>query len=311
MRNLNSMNLMHFAAFRAVLLTGTVSAAAEILGRSQPAVSRILDRLEHDLGLTLFDRRKGAITPTAEAYLLLEEVERMHNALDSLRSSAERILDGENRSIHVAVLPAIGNTLLPDVVAEFARLHPSTRVSLSVRMSASIEEWAAGGQVDFGIAELPMRRSGFSAETFSDAPYLSVMPKDHPLATREVLTPEDLSKHPIVSWSDFVPMRSLLEQAMNAHGLRLETTYQTNLSATALAMVRNGMGIGLIDPFTAVKLTDASVRVIPFLPRIPFHLVMLTPHGRSKNPVAQAFLEVLSQRRDAALALLPKIIARV
>lgn len=301
---------MHFAAFRAVLMTGTVSAAAEILGRSQPAVSRILDRLEYDLGLTLFERRKGAITPTAEAYLLLEEVERMHNALDALRSSAARIADGENRSIHLAVLPALGSTLLPDVVAEYARKHPSIRISLSVRMSTSIEEWAAGGQVDFGIAELPMRRSGFISETFSDAPYLSVVPRDHPLADRDVLTPEDLSKYPVVSWSNFVPMRSLLEQAMNAHGLRLDASYQTNLSATALALVRNGLGIGLIDPFTASKMADASVRMIPFLPRIPFHLVMLTPHGRTKNPAVQSFLELLSQRRDAALARVVEIVAR-
>lgn len=311
MRNLNTMKLMHFAAFRAVLLTGTVSAAAEILGRSQPAVSRILDRLEYDLGLTLFERRKGAITPTPEAYLLLEEVERMHNALDALRSSAARIADGENRSIHIAVLPALGTTLVPDVVAEYARNHPSTRVSLSVRMSTSIEEWAAAGQVDFGIAELPMRRSGFSSETFSDAPYLSVVPADHPLADRQVVTPEDLSRYPVISWSNFVPMRTLLEQAMNSHGLRLDTTYQTNLSATALAMVRNGMGVGLIDPFTAVKLSDSSVRVKPFLPRIPFHLVMLTPHGRSKSHAVQAFLELLSQRRDAALARVAEIVARV
>ena len=304
------MNLMHFAAFRAVLLTGTVSAAAEILGRSQPAVSRILDRLEYDLGLTLFDRRKGAITPTAEAYLLLEEVERMHNALDALRSSAARIADGENRQIHVAVLPAMGTTLMPDVVAEFARRHPSIRISLSVRMSSSIEEWAAAGQVDFGIAELPMSRSGFSADTFTDAPYLSVVPKDHPLADREILTPEDLSKYPVVAWSSFVPMRSLLEQAMNAHGLRLDTRYQTNLSATALALVRNGLGIGLIDPFTAVKLSDSSVRLIPFTPRIPFHLAMLTPHGRSKSPAVQAFLTLLCQTRDAALARVAEIVAR-
>ena len=70
------MNLIHFSAFRAVMLTGTVSGAAELIGRSQPAVSRLLDKLELELGVTLFERRKGLITPTSTAHLLLDEVDR-------------------------------------------------------------------------------------------------------------------------------------------------------------------------------------------------------------------------------------------
>ena len=70
-RDPERMNLLYFSAFRAVMLTGTVSAAAELLGRSQPAVSRLLDKLEAELGVTLFERRRGLVTPTSVARLLL------------------------------------------------------------------------------------------------------------------------------------------------------------------------------------------------------------------------------------------------
>lgn len=65
------MEMNQFEAFRAVMLIGTVSGAAEMLGRSQSAVSRLLSRLEYETGVQLFERRKGMIAPTAQAYTLL------------------------------------------------------------------------------------------------------------------------------------------------------------------------------------------------------------------------------------------------
>lgn len=75
------MNLDLFKAFRAVMEAGTITAAGDLLGRSQPAVSRMLDRLEYELGLRLFERRKGRIIPTAEAHLLLDEVDQAFGSL--------------------------------------------------------------------------------------------------------------------------------------------------------------------------------------------------------------------------------------
>lgn len=60
--------------FRETMMTGTASGAAEVLGISQPAISRLLDQLETALSLTLFDRSSGRLVPTAEAHLFYEEV---------------------------------------------------------------------------------------------------------------------------------------------------------------------------------------------------------------------------------------------
>ena len=73
-----------YESFQVVMRSGTISGAAEMLGRSQPAVSRMIDKLEEDMGVKLFERRKGRVVATHAALLLLEEVERLliRRALD-------------------------------------------------------------------------------------------------------------------------------------------------------------------------------------------------------------------------------------
>ena len=288
------------------MLTGTVSGAAEVLGRSQPAVSRLLDRLEGDLGVSLFERRRGKLAPTPIAHLLLDEVERAYVSLDALHGFASRLGKGEGGEISLAVMPALGVDFVPHLLAQFKPLWPKTKVTLSVRMSASIEEWAAAQQIDFGLAETPFRRSGFRTEIFSNAPYVAVVPSSHPLVDRSCLGPADLREGSLISWTPFVAARQLLEQAMQAAGVKLEANYETTFSVSAYEMVKHGMGIAIIDPYTAVKQADSRVRLVPFAPAIPFNVALLRPETRRGNRAAEALLELMMQERDKVLGRLPR-----
>lgn len=300
------MSLLHFAAFRAVMLAGTVSGAAELLGRSQPAVSRLLDRLEDELGIPLFERRRGLVTPTPTARLLLDEIERAYVSLDALRAFAARLARGEGGEVSLAVMPALGISFVPRLIARFRECWPHTKVTLSVRMSAKIEEWAASQQIDCGLAETPFRRSGFRTEIFSDAPYIAAVPRGHRLAGRTRLGPADLQDGPLISWTSFVSARHLLDQALQSSGVRIDAAYETNFSVSAYEMVKDGIGIAVIDPYTAVQQLDERVTLIPFAPAIPFNVALLRPESRAANPAMDALLALMAEERDRLLARLPR-----
>ncbi|MBZ9982410.1 MULTISPECIES: LysR substrate-binding domain-containing protein [unclassified Mesorhizobium] len=301
----STLNLLHYSAFRAVMLTGTVSGAAELLGRSQPAVSRLLDKLEYELGVSLFERRRGLITPTSVAHLLLDEIERAYVSLDALSSFAARLASGEGGEISLAVMPALGINFVPHLLADFRKDWPKTKVTLNVRMSVKIEEWAAAQQIDFGLAETPFKRSGFRTEVFSDAPYIAAVPRDHPLAGRSRLGPADLRQGPFISWTSFVSARHLLDQALLSSSVKVDAAYETTFSVSAYEMVKHGIGIAIIDPYTAVEQLDDRVRLIPFAPKIPFNVALLRPESRGPNPAADALLELMAQKRDRILRQLP------
>jgi DNA-binding transcriptional LysR family regulator len=299
------MNLLYFAAFRAVMLTGTVSAAAEVLGRSQPAVSRLLDKLEDELGTALFERRKGLITPTPAAHLLLDEIERAYMSLESLRSFASRIARGVGSQIGIGIMPALGIHFMPPLLARFRKDWPNTKITLNVRMSVKIEEAAAAQQIDFGIAETPLRRSGFRMEMFSDTPYIAAVPRDHPLAERTALAAADLAQGPFISWTPFVAARPLVDQALRASSIKIDEAYECNFSLSAYELVRHGLGIALIDPYTAAMQSDERVRLIPFKPSIPFNVALLRPETRTMSPAAEALLVLMAEERDLLLARVP------
>jgi DNA-binding transcriptional LysR family regulator len=300
------MNLLYFSAFRAVMLTGTVSGAAELLGRSQPAVSRLLDKLEDELGVVLFERRRGLVTPTSVAHLLLDEIERAYVSLETLKTFAARVAEGESSRIATAMMPALGITFVPQLLATFSKDWPNTRILLNVRLSMKVEEWAAAQQIDFGLAEIPLKRSGFRTEIFSDTPYIAAVPSSHPLADKSHLGPADLVGVPHIGWTSFTSAGQLIAQAFRSSGVKLDMAYETTVSATAYEMVKQGIGVALIDPYTAVKLLDDRVRLIPFSPTIPFNVALLRPESRPANRAADALLDLMATERDLLMAQLPR-----
>ena len=299
------MNLANFSAFRAVLLTGTVTATSEVLGRSQPAVSRMLAKLENDLGLTLFERRKGLIVPTRAAHQLLDEVERVYAALDSVKTLSSRLSKGDGASIRLAAMPALGIGFLPLAIGRFNSIWKTTKIELNVRLSPNVEEWAAAQHIDFGLAEMPFFRSGFSVEVFSNAPYSCVVPTDHKLADRASIAPKDLRNEPLVYWTTFLPSRPLFDSAFQSAGVDISPIVETTYTLSAYELVKSGMGIGFIDPFTAALQNDPRVRIVPFTPKIPFNVGLLRPNTKKLNAANSDLLDMILTERDRLLPMLP------
>ena len=110
-------SLRHIEVFRAIMQAGSVTGAARLLFTSQPTVSRELARLETLSGLRLFDREGGRLLPTAQALLLLEEVERAYVGLERINSVAQSIRRFEHGQLSLSCLPLFSQTLLPPAVS--------------------------------------------------------------------------------------------------------------------------------------------------------------------------------------------------
>ena len=99
------MRLRHIEVFNAVMLTGTVSAAARQMNVTQPAVSRILAHAELQLGYPLFTRQRNRLAPTPEAQALYPEVQRLMSQLESVRRLSLALRSGEGGTLRVMVVP--------------------------------------------------------------------------------------------------------------------------------------------------------------------------------------------------------------
>src|SRR5262245_1355266 len=130
----------HVEVFRAVMTAGSVTGAAQGLHTSQPTISRELARMERLAGLALFERVRGRLRPTAQAYALFEEVQRSYAGLERIADTALRLRQFAQGRLSLACLPAFAHALLPGACARFARTHAGVAVSVSPYESPLLEE---------------------------------------------------------------------------------------------------------------------------------------------------------------------------
>jgi DNA-binding transcriptional LysR family regulator len=292
-------------AFRLTTRCGTVSAAAQQLNVSQPAVSRALHRLEQSLGLTLFDRRQGRLVPTPEALILLDHVEHGFHAFDKIRDVITDIRRAHVGRLHIAATHSLCSQFLPQVICSFRQRHPRVAITVEMQSSCKIEDWAFSQAIDFGLSEMPLRRQDLDAELFCRAPMYLIVPEDHHLATRNTAGPEDLIGQPLVTFMRNEQSCSRLDDLLQAEGISKTMLVETQNYAMICEFVSQGAGIGFSDPFTACAYRDRGLVMVPFLPKLDFSIALLHPVHRVLSRAASCFLAELRTHKTRFLEQLP------
>lgn len=291
------MNLRQIEAFRAVILSGTVSRAAELLGITQPAVSRSVSDLEQRVGFALFDRVKGRLVPTPEGQLFFRDVDASFVGLDRLRASAARIRDFGTGSIRIASLAALGSTLVPRAISIFRSRHPHVPITLTVASSSTVRDHVAGGRYDIGLAADEVDLSGVDHQIFGSFNGVCAIPAGHPLADRAVVTPADLDGVDYIALSAEDRARRRLDAELLAAGSNPRLVVETIFSSTICALVLEGVGVGLVNPVSADGYAERGVVFRPFKPDITFRSYLLFRPDTQKGELVRKFTAALLDAR--------------
>lgn len=287
------MNLRQFECFRAVMVTGTMTRAAELLGVSQPSVSNIIAALEHELGFSLFRRRNGRLQPTSEANYFFEEVKKTLESLDNTVRTAHEIRKMNTGRLVIATQPGIAIHFLPRVVSKFLKTHPDVRFKLQSRSSAIVREMIATQQFDIGIAEPPVEHPAVRTERISTE-CVCVLPKGHRLADKQVITPIDLDGEPFISIYNDHSTYFRLANAFAEAGAHWKVVAETHFFVTCCSFVENGAGVTISDPYTANRCAASSGLLIRrFSPQIMYELDIIYPLDRSDSKILDAFVKCL------------------
>ena len=283
------LNLRQVEAFRAVSLTGSMTAAGEMMGVTQPAVSRLIKDLEAELGIRLFDRRGAQITPTPDAVRLFQEVQRSFHGLDRIARAAEEIVRTRSGTLRVAATMAASLSGLPSVITAFRAAWPGVDLSLETVSSPEVVDLLAMPPYDLGVAVLPAEGPGVEIEALPPLNAPCVMPTGHRLAGLEVVRPTDLAGETLLQLTGNslvqIRLRRLLEEA----GVDVQGGFETSFSATLCALVARGLGVAVIDPLTARTFAGHGIEVRPFAPAVPYELKLVFNAHRPRTAPAEAF----------------------
>ena len=187
-------------AFRAVISAGSVTAVAEILGTSQPAISRLLSDLEKEIGFQLFYRVGRQLEPTEEAQLLVKEVRQAVSGMKHIAEAAAEIGRFGHARLRIIATPAFSSHLVPDLIASFSKIHPEAMVKFEIGQDDATVEWMVSQSFDFGVSISKPTNPTIDYKLVDETPMFCVVPKSHHLAQRKVIRPRDLAGETFISY---------------------------------------------------------------------------------------------------------------
>jgi len=290
-----STQFRQFQAFHAIIETGTVTAAAEALGISQPGISNLLAQLERSTRIKLFARSKGRLLPTPEASVLYREIDTVVRGFDHVNQAVLDLQNQKAGQLQVASNHALAFGFMPQQIAAFAADKPNLTISFQSQYSGKIQEWVIAGLFEIGLCELPLLHDGLDRQAFYFETMCAV-PENSPLAAHEVLTPATLDNYPfIVMGADHMVNRRARE-AFQTHGTNWRVRCHTDLFRNALNLVKQGIGAALIDPFTLASDSGEGYVLRPVRPRVLLDIVIVTARARPMSAIGQQFLDRLTPR---------------
>lgn len=285
--------LRQIEAFRAVIITGTVTKAANMLCVSQPAVSRILGDLEYRVGFKLFDRTKRQLVPTEEGRALYDEVERAFTGLQQIDQAAASIRQYHRGHLRLITYTSIAATLMVDLIARFAERYPEIAVSLEVQPSQRVFESIVSQHSDLGILSGPVSGASVVASTIGSTNAVCILPQTHPLTARQVIHAEDLGGLPFISFKGDSTFRHELDGVFERAGIVRDMKLEVRSSDAVRAMVAAGLGISVIGPVVSVDGFPSGLAVRPFAPEIKEDLVLIHAADRPLSRLSEQFIEVI------------------
>lgn len=289
----------HIEVFRALMLTGSATGAAQMLFTSQPTISRELARLEQLLGYALFERLNNRLRPNTRALRLWEAVRRSWEGLDRVVEQAIALGQPHQASLSVLCLPALSHALVPDALARLYRQHGGMAVNVVTQEGPLLHEWMSAQRFDLGLSELGDAPAGTRAVPLPAMDEVAVLPAQHPLAQKKRLEPADFADQPFISLAHDDPYRSAIDAVFGQAGVQRRMLLETPSAVAVCAMVQQGLGVAIVNPLTAHACANSQLVVRTLSFAIAFQVHALLPLHRPQVPEVQLLLQALQASAEA------------
>lgn len=275
--------------FGAIATAGSVRAAADQLGLTQPAASMALAELERLLGTPLFDRHQRRLHLNAQGRALLPQAREIVERLRELGGGAATQPHG---SLAVGASNTIGNYLVGDLLGGFVAAHPSVHLSLRVANTAEIVAGLLDFSLDVGCIEGPAEHAEIESVAWREDALKVCVRADHRLAARRRVRAQDLHGERWILRERGSATRAIFEEAARDALGPLDVALELGQSEAIKQAVIAGLGIACLP---AVAITDAvATGKLVALPT-PFldlrrTLALVVHRGRYRGATLRAFL---------------------
>lgn len=286
--------LRQIRSFVAVSRLGSFTQAAKELHLSQPALTVQIRQLEEILGLPLFDRNTRSVQPTRAGRELAPQLERLQEELETVLAQTREQAKGQRGVVRLACIPSFAASALPDAITAFRSKHPQITFSLKDANWSRMVAMVRSGEVDFGVGDKATIEPDLEFTEVLEDRMQVIYRKGHPVAAMRKVTMARLAEHSMVMMDPETSARHTIDSAFAAAGCYPSRACEVMYMATAVAMVRAGLGYAIL-PASAIEwrahpgLAVRSIDEPAFVRRVG----VIRKPGRSLPPQSEAFAQTL------------------
>lgn len=286
------MELHHLRYLRAVVRTGSVTAAAEAEYVAQPSVSKQLRALERELGVPLFHRVGRKVVPTDAAVALADCADRVFDEIAATLAAVSGPDSALGGSLRMCATETVTDNLLPPALAELRLRYPRCHILVEMLGTDDAIERILADEFDLAIVVLPLFDSRLEVQPLLTEEIMLAVGRDHRWAREGRVALRDALAEPNLLLSmPGLGLRAMVDEAARDAGIELQTTFEIRSQQAILALVASGGGIAL-SPRMSVEGRD-DVVALELDPPLQREVGWVRRKGRHLPRIAEELLILL------------------
>ena len=286
------MRIRHIEILHAIMKEGSISAAAKVLGVSQPALSMSLRQAEDSLKYQLFVRTKNGLRATKQAEQLFEQSKELMNSLGRISKLATNLKKESNELLRIGTVPALAFEVVPRAITQLLNIYPQLRFQIKTVSYDNARDALTNADIDFALLFGEPDWSGFNAIPAGTGRVM--VAANSQLGKSREISLADIRGREIIGISDSGPLGHLIDHALEAADIPVSNQIVTETYYAACHFAQAGMGIALVDNFTSRAMIHSGTQFSDISDLDRFSLSCIYRHGTALDDVYNDLMAEIS-----------------
>ena len=290
-------DILGVQAFVAIADKGSFQNAADSLHVTQTAITQRLRKLEDFLGVMLVERTTRSIALSLIGRDFLPQARRLLEELGDALLEIRETGKAERGDVSIACVPTVGVQYLPRIMQEYSARYPNNRIKILDHASSAVADAVLRREAEFGINIAGAHHPELMTVPLLEDQYVLICHEDHPLAKRRRVAWKQLQPYPLIFAGQVSGNRALLDTALGANGLGLQSFYEVQRSSTAVGLVAERIAAAVVPRLAVQKGAYPNIRTIELVdPVVSRALVLVVRKTARLSPAAQVLYDMLKAR---------------
>ncbi|RCS22066.1 LysR family transcriptional regulator [Phyllobacterium salinisoli] len=290
------LTLRQIEVIRSIMVAGTIAGAARLMNIAQPGISRTMKHIESSLGIKLFIRKAGRYVPTREAQDIFAQLQEVHRKVEDLQFSIGQLERGRDVELALGSVPSIANVMVPHAVAAIRRRYPDILVNFEILKIEEAIDYLMLNKGEVVVMSYLFEHPSITFEPLAKGKLVCIAARDHPVAEKSIISAREIVKYPLIGIDPRDPYGAIMAGIFERENLDYNISIRARFGTTVCALVKQNLGIAVIDAFTVADMTDRGLAIIPISDETSFQTYVAYRADAALSSYAEAFVMML---RDA------------